>query len=94
MNDGSVDGSEQVMRAYSEEDERFRVYSQVNKGVSAARNAGLDYAQGDYILFYDADDSVPADAVQKMYHKAREKMADLIVKLITITRRDSWRNPL
>ena len=71
MNDGSVDGSEQVMRAYSEEDERFRVYSQENKGVSAARNAGLDYAQGEYILFYDADDSVPEDAVQKMYHRAR-----------------------
>ena len=79
MNDGSVDGSEQVMRAYSEEDERFRVYSQENKGVSAARNAGLDYAQGEYILFYDADDSVPEDAVQKMYHRAREKMADLVV---------------
>lgn len=79
INDGSGDGSEQVMRKYSEEDERFRVYSQENKGVSAARNAGLDYAQGEYILFYDADDSVPEDAVQKMYHRAREKMADLVV---------------
>lgn len=58
INDGSTDGSEELCRHYAAEDVRFRLINQENQGVSAARNAGLDYAKGTYLLFLDSDDYV------------------------------------
>jgi len=84
INDGSSDETQQVVDRYCEEDERFRSCKQDHKGVSAARNRGLDLAVGDYVLFYDADDDVPPKAVQKMYNRARQHMADLVIGQNTV----------
>lgn len=61
VNDGSRDGSLPMCRAFAELDSRIRVIDQPNGGVSAARNAGLDAATGDYIMFCDSDDWVEPD---------------------------------
>lgn len=59
INDGSTDQSEQVILSFN--DPRIRYIRQVNQGVAATRNLALDIAQGDYIVFQDADDlSVPS----------------------------------
>ena len=50
---------------YCEKDVRFRLISQENGGVSAARNTGLDEAKGDYILFVDSDDSLFPETLQE-----------------------------
>jgi len=56
VNDGSVDSSLEILKKHQEKEPRLRVFSQDNKGVSAARNLGLEKSQGKYIVFADADD--------------------------------------
>lgn len=56
INDGSTDSSLRILNEYARKDGRIHVYSQNNKGVTAARNKGLEKACGEWISFVDADD--------------------------------------
>ena len=58
VNDGSTDDSEAIALYYAKKDKRFSYLPQENKGVSAARNAGIKLSKGDYILPLDADDKI------------------------------------
>ncbi len=59
VNDGSTDGSDELIRSYATRDSRFRLISQRNTGLAAAaRNRGIDEARGEFIAFVDADDWV------------------------------------
>jgi len=57
VDDGSTDDTAQKVRAYLDLDDRVKLIRQANAGKSAARNAGLDAATGDFVTFVDADDS-------------------------------------
>src|SRR5690349_8686628 len=61
IDDGSTDGSAAIAQAYADRDPRFRLISQPNAGLGAARNAGIALAQGEFLAFLDSDDKVPAD---------------------------------
>lgn len=61
IDDGSTDGSGEICDEYAARDTRFRAIHQKNAGVSAARNAGLDEARGEWIWFVDSDDTINAD---------------------------------
>lgn len=63
VDDGSTDSSGDICDGYAARDSRFRVIHQSNAGVSAARNAGLDAARGEWIWFVDGDDTVNADSM-------------------------------
>lgn len=63
VDDGSKDNTREVCQKFSEDEARIKVLTQPNKGVSAARNAGMDAASGDYVLFLDSDDHLEADAM-------------------------------
>ncbi len=56
VDDGSTDGTRGILHARARRDSRFVVLAQPNQGESAARNAGLRYARGEFICFLDADD--------------------------------------
>lgn len=56
VNDGSTDGSLQILKTYAQKDPRFHIISQQNAGLSVARNAGLRQARGEFIAFVDGDD--------------------------------------
>lgn len=58
VNDGSNDGTEEICRSFAEKNRQIRLVSKNNGGVSSARNAGLELAAGEYVLFIDADDAV------------------------------------
>lgn len=58
INDGSTDNSAEILKKYSENDNRIKIITQENKGLSAARNAGLETATGKYIYFLDSDDKL------------------------------------
>jgi glycosyltransferase involved in cell wall biosynthesis len=65
VDDGSTDGSAAIAQAYAKQDKRIEVYRQTHAGQSAARNLGLSHAQGEFIAFVDADDSIDPDWCQK-----------------------------
>ena len=67
IDDGSTDRSAEILRLYAEQDERLRVITQENRGIAAARNAGLDVAVGRYITFMDSDDEVAPDIYEKLF---------------------------
>lgn len=56
INDGSSDGCPVICNEYAEKDARIRVFHKSNGGVASARNEGLDYAKGDWIMYIDGDD--------------------------------------
>lgn len=56
VDDGSIDKSKAICQAFAERDPRIKVICQENRGVSAARNKGLDAVSGEWVLFVDADD--------------------------------------
>ena len=62
VDDGSTDGSGELLDLYAARDSRFAVYHEANRGVSAARNFGIDKARGEIILFVDADDLLKPNA--------------------------------
>lgn len=66
VDDGSTDASWLICDRYSSTDPRFITLHQPNKGVSSARNAGINMAQGEYVMFLDADDALLPDALESM----------------------------
>lgn len=79
VNDGSTDGSRQIIEEFCRSDSRFRCYDQSNRGVSSARNKGIDLASGEYVVFYDPDDYVPPHALKAMYQTASQNNADMVI---------------
>lgn len=77
MNDGTLDNSiakiEDLLK-----DKRTRLISQVNQGLSAARNTGIKAALGEYISFIDSDDKVKSSFIETLYDKANETNADIV----------------
>jgi len=65
VNDGSTDQTEEILRSY-QSNPKFRIYSQENGGLSAARNQGLKLANGELVCFVDSDDSVKSDYLEKL----------------------------
>ncbi len=56
INDGSIDGSLELLKEYAAADSRFVIIDQPNKGLSESRNAGINMAKGEYMMFVDSDD--------------------------------------
>lgn len=79
INDGSTDNGPQILNKYEALDDRIIVYHTENRGVSFARNLGIDKAMGDYILFIDADDFMRNDMIKKMYYRMLQDDSDVCV---------------
>lgn len=79
VDDGSKDGSGELCDRLEKEDGRIRVIHQENAGVSAARNAGIQAAKGEFLMFTDSDDYVGPDCLEKMTALQKEQDSDLVV---------------
>jgi len=76
--DASPDNSLSILREAEVADDRIRVIAfEKNRGVSAARNAGLDIASGEYVIFCDSDDWIEPQMYERLYRMAQEKDADI-----------------
>ena len=64
VNDGSTDGSADILNEYAARESRLKVITQPNRGLSAARNSGIDAAEGEYVLFLDSDDWLEKNALE------------------------------
>lgn len=78
INDGSRDGSLQLLNDIAASDHRIRVISQPNRGVSSARNAGLEIARGEFVMFVDSDDVV-APGMVEAFHAAMTGQVDFVI---------------
>lgn len=72
IDDGSQDNSLEICKRFEKEDQRVRVFHKENGGVSSARNYGIKKAQGEYIVFIDADDRVETSFIESLLAKAKE----------------------
>ena len=77
VNDGSSDGSPDILSAFAERDKRISTINQPNGGISAARNAGVKKVRGKYILFVDSDDTVCPTLCEKVFKAAESSNADM-----------------
>lgn len=80
VNDGSSDNSQDIIEDYQKRyPEKIKAVHQSNKGIATTRNTGLKYVTGDYIGFLDCDDYTTLDMFEKMYQKAIDTNADMVV---------------
>lgn len=79
VNDGTKDDSKEIAEKYQRKDSRITVLSKENGGLSSARNYGLKYARGDYVLFVDSDDFIELNTCERLYIEHLENNADIIV---------------
>ena len=77
VDDGSIDTSGKICDEYNLKDNRIKVIHKENGGLSSARNAGLDIAQGEYIGFVDSDDWIELDMYEKLYKICKENDTDV-----------------
>jgi glycosyltransferase involved in cell wall biosynthesis len=77
--DGATDGSLAVLESMAAQDARIRVVAQDNRGVSAARNAGLALARGEWIVFADGDDWMKPGALRTWIGHGRQHHLDVVI---------------
>lgn len=79
IDDGSMDSSGTICDEYAVRDNRIRVFHQLNQGVSASRQRGIDNAKGVYTIHVDPDDWVEPTMLEDLYQKALENEADMVI---------------
>lgn len=81
VNDGSTDNSAEVVEQFiaSHKEKNVLLVNKTNGGVSSARNLGIDQANGDFIMFVDADDYVKGGGIERIVDLAETKVADIVL---------------
>lgn len=79
VNDGSTDSTQEICKQLAERDSRIIIINKPNGGLGSARNAGLDAASGEYVWFYDVDDEVEIDLVEKNVRWMQDYGVDMTV---------------
>lgn len=79
VDDGSTDGSLELCNYFASLDPRFRIVSQKNSGPAAARNKGIDLANGEYVCFVDSDDYMEKGSLDLLYGTAKSGQYDLVI---------------
>ena len=79
IDDGSTDKSLSIIKEYQEKDQRIRIVTENNAGVSTARNKGIIRARGEFIMFLDADDFYEPTLLERLYVEAIKHELDVAV---------------
>ena len=79
IDDGSVDGSWDIINKYSKLDVRIIALHQDNAGVCVARNNGLNHVSGKWVCFVDADDTLPSNSIDTLVAHADKHNVDLVI---------------
>jgi len=79
VNDGSNDGSLDVLKEFARKDSRIKIIDKRNEGVSQARNDALKVISGDYIMFVDSDDWIDRNTCEKVVDVAINENADVVM---------------
>ncbi len=79
IDDGSTDGSLDILKEYQNIDERVRIVTETNAGPGIARNNGIRRARGQYLAFLDADDFFEANLLEELYNAAEADELDIAI---------------
>ena len=79
VNDGSTDGSLAILKEYAKVDERIKIISRENRGISCSRNEALDIAQGEWTMFVDSDDWIDSNTCESALNLALQHQADVVM---------------
>ncbi len=94
VNDFTMDNSMTIVKNYAKGDHRIKIVNnERNRGLGGARNAGLDVAQGEYIIFCDTDDKMKPDMVEKLYGCIVKNDSDMVVCDIALLGNDGLQSP-
>ena len=83
INDGSKENEEKIIKKYLK-DERFSYYKKENGGLSDARNYGVKYATGDYLIFIDSDDYIAKDLLKNLNKSLKKNIVDVLKYSINV----------
>lgn len=78
VNDGSTDNSLQILQGVSKDYDNIKIVNQANLGLSAARNAGMLHASGDYYMFVDSDDWITSNCLGSLMSKLEKETPDCL----------------
>lgn len=92
VDDGSTDNSLEIAARMALHDARIRVMQKLNGGSASARNMGLDHAQGEYIQFLDADDSIDEYKLERQVSLMRSRQSDISYTAYCYTYADGSRS--
>lgn len=93
VDDGSTDGTGAIAEEFAQKDKRFHVIHQSNSGMAAARNVGLDVAQGQFITFVDGDDWVHPHLYEFLLSTLTKSGADIAMVDFIKTKDANFRFP-
>ncbi|MBO1323872.1 glycosyltransferase family 2 protein [Acetobacter garciniae] len=79
VDDKSTDGTAEILEKFDKEDNFKIVFNDKNRGAAYSRNLALSLAQGEYLIFLDDDDIYHPDMLEKAYHAAKSRDADIVV---------------
>jgi len=79
VNDESPDNSLEILNRYADKDKRIKIISQKNKGLSGARNTGMKYCCGEYIMFLDSDDWIDLNTCETAVYAIENYSPDLVL---------------
>lgn len=84
VNDGSTDKSLKNIEYLVRNDSRIKIINQQNGGQASARNTGIEYSRGDFIIFVDADDELADNAIENLYNNIIKYESDIAIGDISI----------
>ena len=79
VDDGSTDGSGEILKLYAQRDSRIKIVTKENGGLFSARHEGMKYINGKYVIFVDSDDWVSESLVEKSLEAASDENTDVVV---------------
>lgn len=79
VNDGSTDNTINIIEKLKQEDKRITIINQENSGAPVARNNGINYSNGKYIMFFDSDDVLKENALEIMINEIIKENVDLVI---------------
>lgn len=92
VNDGSKDSSQHICENYVKENPNIYLYNKENGGVSSARNLGLEHANGEFVVFIDADDYIIDNSYSYIFNSFVNKDVDIVRYWSTIVNEETLDN--
>lgn len=84
VDDGSLDGTSEIIRDYQQKDSRVVGVFKENGGVTSARCVGVAEAKGEYLFFLDGDDYIPSTALEDLFIGTQQEMNDIVFGLFAL----------